>query len=204
MLTKILLAVTAALLTTSCSNNPPVGEAVKPKAEKAPDIYKVKFETSKGPIVLEVHRDWSPLGADRFHELVAAKYLDGDRFFRVVKGFVVQFGINGDPKVTAKWKNTEIVDDPVKQTNARGTIVFATSGPNTRTTQLFINLADNARLDGMGFSPFGKVIEGMDVVDQIYGGYGEQPDQQMIETRGNDYLQSNFGQLDYIKTATLP
>lgn len=198
----------AALFAAGCgSDKTPKKEEAK--AEKAPDIYKVKFQTSKGDFTLEVHRDWAPFGADRFYELIKAKFYDDARFFRVLKGFVVQWGINKEPEVSARWRQLQIVDDPVKESNRRGTITFATGGPNTRTTQVFINLADNRRLDGSGFSPFGTVIEGMDVVDMLYGGYGEGspqgagPDQQMIETRGNAYLNDHYPKLDYIKSAQI-
>jgi peptidyl-prolyl cis-trans isomerase A (cyclophilin A) len=168
--------------------------------KKAPDLFKVRFDTSKGPFVVEVHRDWAPNGADRFYELVTSGFYDEGRFFRVVPGFMVQWGISRDPKIAAEWRDKNIQDDPVTQSNVRGYISFATRGPNTRTTQLFINFADNARLDGMGFAPFGKVIEGIEVVDQIYSGYGESPQQGMIESQGNAYLKAQFPQLDYIKT----
>jgi peptidyl-prolyl cis-trans isomerase A (cyclophilin A) len=177
--------------------------------EKAPAVYKAKFETSKGPFVIEVNRDWAPNGADRFYNLVKNGFYDNARFFRVVEGFMVQFGINGDPNIAGVWRQADIKDDPVKQTNRRGTITFATAGPNTRTTQVFINFADNAPLDGQGFSPFGKVVSGMDVVDALYAGYGEGapngagPDQGRIQQEGNAYLESEFPKLDFIKTATI-
>jgi peptidyl-prolyl cis-trans isomerase A (cyclophilin A) len=167
------------------------------------NVVKVNLDTSKGPVVIEVHRDWAPIGADHFLALVKAGFYDGDRFFRVVPGFVVQFGLNGDPAVTAKWRDAPLQDDPVTQSNTVGTVTYATAGPNTRTTQLFINLADNQRLDSMGFAPFGKVISGMDVVQNIYAGYGENPDQAAIEAQGNAYLQSKFPQLDYVRKATI-
>jgi peptidyl-prolyl cis-trans isomerase A (cyclophilin A) len=167
----------------------------------APAVFRVKLDTTKGPVVIEAHRTWAPFGTDRFYELVQKKFFDGAAFFRVVKGFVVQFGISPYPEVAAHWRPKTIQDDPVKETNARGTVVFATSGPNTRTTQLFINLANNAQLDSQGFSPFGRVVEGMDVVDKINAEYGEAPEQPRIESEGNDYLKSNFPNLDYIKTA---
>jgi peptidyl-prolyl cis-trans isomerase A (cyclophilin A) len=176
---------------------------------KAPAVYQAKFDTSKGPFVIEVHRDWAPQGADRFYNLVKNGYYDGARFFRVVSGFMVQFGINGDPKIAAVWRDADIKDDPVKQSNGRGTITFATAGPNTRTTQVFINFADNAPLDGQGFSPFGKVVSGMEVVDSLYSGYGEGapngngPDQGRIQSQGNAYLEQDFPKLDFIKTATI-
>ena len=152
--------------------------------------------------MIEVHRDWAPIGVDHFYALVKSGYYDGDRFFRVVPGFVVQFGVSGDPATTAKWKDMNLTDDPVKESNTVGTVTYATAGPNTRTTQLFINLGNNARLDGMGFAPFGRVISGMDAVMKIYSAYGESPDQSQIEARGNAYLEQ-FPMLDSIRKATI-
>ena len=178
-------------------------------AEQAPATYKVKFETSKGDVTIEVHRDWAPKGADRFYNLVKSGFYDNVRFFRVLSGFMAQFGINGDPALMAKWRGTPITDDPVKQHNTRGTVTFATAGPNTRTTQMFINFGDNSQLDGMGFAPIGKVTSGMNVVDKLYAGYGEGaprgagPDQQRMQTEGNAYLTKSFPKLDYIKKATI-
>jgi peptidyl-prolyl cis-trans isomerase A (cyclophilin A) len=177
--------------------------------EKAPENFKVKFNTTKGPFTLEVTRAWAPLGADRFYNLVKAGYFNDIAFFRVIDGFMVQFGIHGDPAISAVWRGARIQDDPVKQSNARGYITYAMAGPNTRTTQFFINFGNNTGLDGQGFSPFGKVTEGMDVVDSIYSGYGEGapggmgPDQGMTQMQGNAYLQKNFPKLDYIKSAEL-
>ena len=171
------------------------------KPAQAPAEFKVRFDTSKGPFVLEVHREWAPNGVDRFYELVKSGYYDEARFFRVVPNFVVQWGINKDPKVSRQWNQNYISDDPVKESNRRGYITYAKRGPDTRTTQLFINLADNVSLDAMGFAPFGKVTEGMDVVQNLYSGYGQTPQQDLIQLQGNDYLQSQFPQLDYIKTA---
>ena len=171
--------------------------------EQAPATFKAVFSTTAGDFVIEVTRDLAPHGVDRFYNLVHNGFFDNQRFFRVVPGFVVQFGIHGDPQVSAAWRDANIPDDPVKGTNARGTITFATAGPNTRTTQLFINYRDNGRLDSMGFSPFGKVIEGMDVVDKINSEYGEQPSQGKIQAEGNAYLESKFPKLDYIKTARI-
>jgi len=209
-----LVAAAACLALGACSSAP--NEAKKeepPKAaipEKAPDVFKVDFDTSKGSMVVEVHRDWAPIGVDHFYTLVKLGFYDGDRFFRYVRGFIVQFGINGDPKVNQTWANTSLRDDPVTHHNVRGTIVYATAGPDTRTTQLFINLANNSSvLDPQGFEPFGLVVTGMDVVDHLYSGYGdmpprgEGPDSRLIETQGNDYLLNHFPRLDYIKKATV-
>lgn len=171
--------------------------------EKAPESFKVEFETTKGKFTIEVTRSLSPKGADRFYNLVRSGYFKDIAFFRVIPGFMAQFGIHGDPAVSAKWREANITDDPVKGSNTRGTISFATAGPNTRTTQLFINFGNNQNLDGMGFSPFGKVIEGMDVVDKINSETGERPDQGAIQMRGNTYLTASFPNLDYIKSAKL-
>jgi peptidyl-prolyl cis-trans isomerase A (cyclophilin A) len=177
--------------------------------EKAPAVYKAKFDTSKGPFVVEVYRGWAPNGADRFYNLVKNGFYDNARFFRVIEGFMVQFGISGDPKIAAVWRDANIPDDPVKQSNVRGNLSFATAGPNTRTTQVFINFGDNAGLDGQGFSPFAKVVSGMEVVDSLYNGYGEGapggqgPNQGQIQMQGNMYLEKDFPKLDYIKKATI-
>jgi peptidyl-prolyl cis-trans isomerase A (cyclophilin A) len=178
-------------------------------SEKAPATYKARFDTSKGVVVLDVRRDWAPNGSDRFYNLVKNGFYDNARFFRVISGFMVQFGINGDPGVSAKWRDATIKDDPVKQSNKRGTITFATSGPNSRTSQVFINFADNSRLDGMGFAPFGEVTTGMNIVDGLYSGYGEGapngrgPDQGRLQAEGNSYLSKQFPNMDYIKKATI-
>ena len=178
-------------------------------AEKAPALYKVRFETSKGPFVIEVHRDWAPNGADRFYNLVKNGFFDDARFFRVISGFMVQFGINGDPAVSAPWRNATMKDDPVRQSNKRGYITFATAGPDSRTSQVFINFADNSRLDGQGFAPFGQVTSGMNIVDALHSGYGEGapsgrgPDQGRIQREGNAYLKKDFPNLDYVKKATI-
>ncbi|MBQ1925078.1 MAG: peptidylprolyl isomerase [Proteobacteria bacterium] len=171
--------------------------------EKAPDQFVVDVQTTKGLIKLELNRAWAPKGVDRFYNLVKAGYFTDIALFRMVKGFVVQFGIHGTPIVSSVWREANIADDPVVETNARGTIVFATAGPNTRTTQLFINLADNARLDGMGFAPIGKVIAGMDIVDGLNYEYGERPNQTKIQKEGNAYLKPNFPNLDYIERMTI-
>lgn len=174
---------------------------------RAPDLFRVTFETSRGPFVVEARRSWSPKGVDRFYQLVKNGYYDGNRFFRVVPGFVVQWGAHGDPAVNAAWDKLYIADDSVAHSNARGTVVFATMGPNTRAAQLFVNLVNNSQLDGMGFSPFGEVVDGMAVVDSLYSGYGEGPpagfgpDQREIMQRGNTYLERNFPDLDFIRSA---
>jgi peptidyl-prolyl cis-trans isomerase A (cyclophilin A) len=171
--------------------------------EKAPELFKAQFETTKGKFTVEVTRSLAPNGADRFYNLVRSGYFKEIAFFRVVPGFMVQFGIHGDPAVSAKWRVANINDDPVKTSNKRGSITFATAGPNTRTTQLFVNFADNAFLDGQGFSPFGKVVEGMDIVDKINSESGERPNQGSIQTQGNTYLKASFPNLDYIKSARI-
>jgi len=178
-------------------------------AARAPATFRARFETSKGAFVIEVQRDWAPLGADRFYNLVKSGYYDGVRFFRVIPGFMAQFGIHGDPQVSAVWRDARIPDDPVRQGNARGMVSFATAGPGTRTTQLFINYRDNSQLDGMGFAPFGRVAEGMEVVDRLYGGYGEGapggrgPEQGRIQAEGNAYLERAFPELDQVRRATI-
>jgi peptidyl-prolyl cis-trans isomerase A (cyclophilin A) len=177
--------------------------------EQAPASYKARLDTSKGIVVIEVRRDWAPNGADRFYNLVKNGFYDDTRFFRVINGFMVQFGINGDPKISAPWRTATIKDDPVKQSNKRGYITFATSGPDSRTSQVFINFGDNAGLDRQGFSPFGQVTSGMEVVDALYSGYGEGapqgrgPDQGRIQREGNNYLTKDFPRLDYVKKATI-
>ena len=172
--------------------------------ERAPNVFKARFDTTAGIFIIEVHADWAPRGADRFYNLVKNGYYDGCRFFRVVPGFVVQFGINGDAAIQRNWTDATIPDDKVTQGNTRGFVTFAKSSePNSRTTQLFINFADNSRLNRQGFAPFGKVTMGMEVVDKIFSGYGEKPDQDRIEKEGNAYLTKNFPKLDYIKKATI-
>ncbi len=173
--------------------------------EKAPDTFKTDFELGNGKhVVIEVQRAWSPNGADRFYNLVKGGFYDDTRFFRVVPGFMVQFGINGDPSISSQWRIATINDDPVKESNKRGYVTFAkTNAPNSRTTQLFINFGDNSFLDSQGFSPFGRVVSGMEVVDAIYNGDREKPDQSQIQVRGNTYLNQMFPKLDYIKKATI-
>ena len=177
--------------------------------EKAPDKFRVRLETTKGPVVLEVDRSWAPNGADRFYNLVKNGYYTDIAFFRAIDNFMVQFGIHGDPKVAAKWRDATIPDDPPQQSNTRGMVSFATSGPNSRTTQVFINYKDNSFLDRMGFAPFARVVEGMEVVDSLYKGYGEGaprgrgPNQGRIQTEGNAYLRAEFPELDYLKKAEI-
>ncbi|HET9211385.1 MAG TPA: peptidylprolyl isomerase [Thermoanaerobaculia bacterium] len=183
--------------------------AAGPQAQ-APEVFQVRFETSQGPFVVEVHRGWAPHGADRFHALVAAGYFDDSRFFRVVPGFIAQFGVAGDPQVTAAWKDRTIPDDPVRRSNTRGTIAYAMTGPNTRATQLYVNLADNSRLDAQGFAPIGRVTSGMEVVDRLYSGYGEASGGGMRGGKqgemlkgGNAWLDANFPKLDRLLRARL-
>jgi peptidyl-prolyl cis-trans isomerase A (cyclophilin A) len=211
----------AALLFLATAPGFAVGqEAAKPNKEKltnpallterAPDKFQVKFDTTKGEFILDVTRAWAPNGADRFYNLVKNGYFDDCGFFRVVKDFMVQFGVSGDRMVSRALMNANIKDDPVKQSNKRGYITYAMGGPNTRTTQVFISYIDNSRLDSMGFAPFGKVTKGMEVVDSIYSGYGDMPSQggkgpdpTQIIIQGNAYLHKAFPKLDYIKTATI-
>ena len=177
--------------------------------EKAPETFKAQFDTTKGKFTIEVTRSLSPNGADRFYNLVRSGYFKDIAFFRVIPGFMCQFGIHGEPGVSAKWREASIPDDAVKGSNTRGAITFGTGGPNTRTTQLFINFGDNSRLDSRGFSPFGKVTEGMDVVDKINGEYGEGPpdgrgpSQRRVQAEGNAFLKKDFPNLDYIKSASI-
>ncbi len=175
----------------------------------APEKFDVRFETTKGVFTVSAKRELAPLGVDRFHELISSGFYSDVAFFRVLDGFVAQFGISGDPAIGAQWREKPIEDDPVKGSNTAGTISFAMAGPGTRTTQLFINLADNTGLDGMGFSPIAEVTEGMDVVLALHGGYGEGaprgngPDQGSIQSRGNDYLKGSFPDLDYVTSASI-
>ncbi len=177
--------------------------------EPAPPVFKAKFETTKGDFVVQVKSEGAPKGAARFYNLVQIGFYDQAGFFRAVDGFMVQFGISGYPAVSAKWRDAVIQDDPVKGSNKRGTVTFATSGANSRTTQIFINLVDNANLDALGFAPFGEVVEGMDVVDKLYKGYGEGaprgrgPHQGRLQTGGNSYLKAEFPELDYVNRVSI-
>jgi peptidyl-prolyl cis-trans isomerase A (cyclophilin A) len=194
--------------TPSASQQEKATEAADTKPKQVPDHYTVELESTKGPIVIDVYRNWSPHGADRFYELVQNGYYTDIAFFRVIKGFMAQAGISGDPALNAKWRENRIPDDPVKVSNARGTVSFAMSGPDSRTTTFFINFVDNTELDETGFSPFGKVKD-MTAVDALYAGYGEGeprgrgPHQALIQFRGNTYLKANFPELDYIKSAKI-
>ena len=177
--------------------------------QTAPPIFKAKFQTIEGDFVVEAQRDWAPRGVDRFYNLVQHGFYDGTCFFRVISGFMAQFGIHGEPKVSTAWRQERIQDDPVKQSNKRGYVSFAMAGPNTRTTQLFINYADNSRLDQMGFAPIGRVVEGLEVLDRLHADYGEGapqgkgPDQGRLQAEGREYLTKNFAQLDCITKVTI-
>jgi peptidyl-prolyl cis-trans isomerase A (cyclophilin A) len=206
-----ILASTLVLLSVCATPASSQGNLGNPAAlrEEAPATYKARFDTSKGVFVIQVERAWAPNGADRFYNLVKNGFYDNVRFFRVISGFMVQFGINGDPGVSAKWREARIADDPVKQSNRRGYITYAMAGPNTRTSQVFINFADNAGLDKQGFSPFGRVIQGMEVVDRLNAEYGEGaprgrgPDQGRLQMEGNAYLQKDYPRMDFVKKATI-
>lgn len=207
-----ILALAGTLSLLACESGPAYNPLLlTPDAldETAPDVFQARFETSKGDFVIEAHRGWSVNGADRFYNLVAGGYFDNVRFFRAVAGFVVQFGIHGDPEVSAIWREQRILDDRVVMSNTRGFVSYAMGGPNTRTAQVFVNLGDNSRLDEMGFSPFGQVVEGMDVVEQLHSAYGDGPprgrgpDQREIFKSGNDYLSKSFPDLDFVRRATI-
>ena len=199
------LALAGITIAASCG-----GTKKSAEMKAAPSQYKVLLQTSKGDVLILVHRDWSPLGADHFYELTSMGFYNGNRFFRVLRGFIVQWGMNGDPKTNKDWSEISIKDDPPKVSNKVGTVVFAAAGPNSRTTQVFINLGDNSRsLDPQGFTPFGEVIQGMENVMNIFSEYGEGapqgtgPSQAAIADIGNPYLEEHFPKLDYIKTANI-
>lgn len=179
-------------------------------SERSPNLFKVRLDTSRGIFLIEVHRDWAPRGADRFYNLARTGFFDDSRFFRVRAGFIAQFGIPGDPAIAEVWKEEAIADDPVRQSNTRGTIAYAMTGPNTRTTQLYINLSDNARLDAEGFAPIGRVVEGIEIVDRLYSGYGEDAGgglrggkQGKIFAGGNKHLDRDFPSLDKLVRASI-
>lgn len=177
---------------------------------RAPEVFRVRFETTRGDFVVEVHRGWAPIGADRFYDLVRQRFFDGQRFFRVRAGAFAQFGIPGDPRLARAWRNATLPDDPVRASNERGTLAYAFTKPGTRATQIFINLRDNKDYDAQGFAPFGRVISGMEVVDSLYSGYGETSGggmraghQDALFDEGNAWLDRNFPKLDSILTARL-
>ncbi|HEX2781190.1 MAG TPA: peptidylprolyl isomerase [Gemmatimonadaceae bacterium] len=192
------LPIALAFLVAACGDNS-AGRDVA--TVTAPDTFRVRFATSRGPFVVEAVRAWAPNGADRFYALARSGFFDENRFFRVVPGFVAQFGLNPEPKRNTAWDERKLADDAVRQSNVRGTIVFTSQGPNTRSHQMFVNLADNSRLDKDGFAPFGRVVEGMAVVDSLYDEYGEDPQQHLIQTLGNNYLARMFPKLDWIDSA---
>jgi peptidyl-prolyl cis-trans isomerase A (cyclophilin A) len=210
-----MLAVLAAFL-AACATAPdaerqsPLLQPESPTmSQTAPDTFQVRFETTAGEFVVEARREWAPRGVDRFYNLAREGFFDGVRFFRVIEGFMAQFGISGNAEVAAAWQTTRIEDDPVVASNTRGRVSFAMAGPGSRTTQLFINYGDNSRLDGMGFSPIGEVVSGMDVVDSLHSGYGEGaprgrgPDQGRIQREGNAYLEREFPELDWVRAARI-
>jgi peptidyl-prolyl cis-trans isomerase A (cyclophilin A) len=201
MLVCVLLTGVAGCAGPSDSGDPPIRTASSDSVPDTGEPFLVRLQTSQGPVMIEVHPEWAPRGAARFRELVMTGYYEGCKFFRIVKGFMAQTGINGDPEISAEWKDRTIKDDPVIQSNRRGYIAFAMGGPDTRTTQLFINLADNVALDIQGFAPFGKVVEGMEIVDRLHSGYAEQPEQTRIYADGNEYLETQFPRLDFIEGA---
>jgi cyclophilin family peptidyl-prolyl cis-trans isomerase len=200
-----LLAASLALVGCSEKEAPPKPAA---KVEKTPDMFQTVFDTSKGKVVIEVHRDWAPIGVDHFFSLIRTGFYDGVRFYRVTRAYA-QFGINGDPATNGLWSTARLPDDKVKQSNVKGTLTFAHLGANSRTTQLFFNLKDNKDLDKQGFAPIGKVMEGMDVVERFYSAYGDMaprgqgPDPSKIEVQGNVYLDAKFPRLDFIKKASI-
>ncbi len=199
-LSRSSFSVVGLVLAIACKDSAPARVAV---TGPAPATFHVSFQTSKGAFVVEVTRSWAPSGADRFYALVSEGFFDENRFFRVLPGFIAQFGANDDKKRNEQWEKKPIADDPVREKNTRGTLTFASEGPNSRTHQLFVNLKDNASLDGQGFAPIGRVVQGMSAVDSLYDDYGETPRYQLIATLGNSYLTRMFPKLDYIKTATL-
>jgi peptidyl-prolyl cis-trans isomerase A (cyclophilin A) len=205
-------ALLAALALSSIACGPHYSRLTTPAKliRTSPPVYRARFDTTQGSFVIEVHRDWAPLGADRFYNLVRNGFYDGQRFFRTLPAFVVQWGIPPNPAVSKAWgSETRIKDDPVTQTNTRGFVSFATSGPNTRTAAIFVNMADNSRLDKTGFAPFGQVVEGMDVFSKLYAGYGEGaprgkgPEQKKIRDEGEAYLAREFPLLDHIHRARI-
>jgi len=207
--TVLLLVCTVSVLSCNRREPPPrepereTATPPPPSTPQGPDSFLVALTTNRSPFTLVVHRAWAPQGADRFYALVKGGFYDGARFFRVVRGFVVQFGLPADPQVGRTWSSQMLPDDPVRQPNRRGTLAFASAGPNTRTTQVFINLADNLRLDALGFAPFGRVTTRLGIVDSLYAQYGERPSQDSIRLQGEAYLARVYRNLDRIRTATI-
>lgn len=204
------LALIASLGLGACTSRPrgaaPAPEPMPPTYTPGvvPDSFVVRLSTSKGDVDAIIRRSWAPLGAERFYELVSTGYYDGARFFRSIRGFVTQFGIAAEPALSEQWRAKQIADDAVRQSNRRGSLVFATGGPGTRTTQMFVNLRDNARLDALGFAPIGEIIRGIDAIDSLYTGYGDganAPLQNRIGSEGEAYLAANFPLLDRIVVA---
>ena len=205
------LSAAACLALTGCSSPDEPKKSEPPKAalpEKTPDVFQATFDTSKGPVVVEIHRDWAPVGVDHFYSLAKTGYFDANRFFRVTRAYA-QFGINGNPQTTSLWSTAYLPDDPVKQSNVKGTLTYAHLGANNRTTQLFFNRKDNKDLDKSGFAPIGKVTSGIEVLESLYDSYGDMPprgqgpDPSKIELQGNSYLESHFPRLDSIKKLTI-
>lgn len=202
-MTRWALVLFVAAMTLAANPSP---RAAQVTDEQAPPTYRARFETSQGPFVIEVQREWAPRAADRFYTLVKRGFYNDARFFRVLNGFMAQFGLNGDPKVQGEYALANLLDEPSKQSNLRGFVTFAQeSAPNTRYTMVFINYKDNSYLDADGFAPFGQVVSGMDVIDKLYSGYGRQnvPDQRRIKSEGNAYLHAEYPKLDFIKTARI-
>jgi peptidyl-prolyl cis-trans isomerase A (cyclophilin A) len=195
---------TAMAAADGAAQGSPLAEPSK-LTEQAPPTFRARFETSKGAFVIEVHREWAPIAADRFYNLVKNGFYDGARFFRVRPDFVVQFGLNGDPAIQAAWRRANLPDEPRVKSNTRGFVSFAKESlPNTRSTQVFINYADNDYLDQDGFAPFGQVVSGMQVADRLFSPpRDKEPDQRRILTEGNAYLQKDFPQLDFVKKASI-
>jgi cyclophilin family peptidyl-prolyl cis-trans isomerase len=199
-------AVVLSVAAIACGSNAQQSGGLRDPAaltEQAPATFSAAFDTSKGRFVVEVHREWAPRGADRFYNLVKSGFFNDVRFFRVIGGQLAQFGMHGDPAVQEAWRDALIEDDPVRHGNTRGSVSFASRGPNTRTTQLFINLRDNSAYDRLGFAPFAEVVSGMDVVDRLYSAYEERPEQPLIDEEGNAYLTREFPNLDYIQKAAI-
>jgi peptidyl-prolyl cis-trans isomerase A (cyclophilin A) len=202
-MTRRLFTLALAAFALASTPRPSVAQV---KDEQAPATFRARFETSQGPFVIEVHREWAPMGADRFYTLVKRGFYNETRFFRVLSGFMAQFGLSGDPKVQGEYALANLVDEPAKQSNLKGFVTFAKeSAPNTRYTMVFINYKDNSYLDADGFAPFGQVVSGMEIVEKLYSGYGRQnvPDQRRIKSEGNAYLAADYPQLDFIKTARI-